>query len=294
MGVGNDVIVKASQGKDESAARQALLSMLDAEPPRDLPPFQKLMINEARTEAVGLLIAHRVADVVPVLRRWARSIASDIGPVDPRTVELVQTGLVSFQADEALPELRAMLSSANPQVHQAAVSSIAALDIPEALDIQEQIVRDEGANPSLRCQAATALVRAEKDAGRALLLESYRRYNESEGVTKRNVETLTATMRLNGKTTDELKQLAADNDWSRAHETRYAAISELTRRGGSEMIPFLEQLKPWTNPSGVEPVCGLVEGQKQVMQDEIVAPAIATLRLRAEREAARRLKNNAP
>ncbi len=95
------------------------------------------------------------------------------------------------------------------------------------------------------------------------------------GVPKRNIETLVATMRLNEKTIDQLKQLAADNDWARARQMRYPAIKELARRGGSELIPFLEQLKPWVNPSGVEAVCGQVEGQRQVMAENIIAPAIA-------------------
>lgn len=328
--VANETVREAAQGTDDSAARKALLSLLGQEPAADLPEFARLMTILARTEIAELFIQERLLDVIPLLRRWARSIASDPGPVDSRTLAVVATGLVEFQAAEALPELQAMLRSANPQVHQSGAYILATLDVPEALPIQEQIARDATADPSLRCQVAASLIRAGNNAGRPVLLDTYRQYlrelkvqsshaqpfgcrdhmetlhdpqliaaldalgTEAEGVAKRNIETLTATMKLNGSTTEELKHLATENDWARAHETRYAAIHELTRRGGPEMIPFLEQLKPWVNPSGVEPVCGLVEGQKQIMHDDIVMPAIATLRLRAQREAARNSTGNAP
>jgi hypothetical protein len=333
-GSGNDDVVRAARGTDDLAARKALLSMLETEPSVDIPPIQKLMDDRVRTEAVELLITGGAVDVVPILRRWARSIASESGAIDrdklaalvyQRKLELVQIGLISFHANEALPELHAMLSSANPQVHQAAVYTIAALDVPESVDMQEEIVHDQKADPSARCRAAIALVRIGRDSGRALLLESYRGYlrelevqtthyapfgcrddmetlydpelvatlealaaAQPTGVPKRNIETLVATMRLNEKTIDQLKQLAADNNWARARQTRYPAIKELARRGGPELIPFLEQLKPWVNPSGVEAVCGQVEGQRQVMAENIIAPAIAELRLRAERETAQK------
>jgi HEAT repeat protein len=324
MGVAGDDVVAALRGSDDKAAQRALLLLVESEPAATSSPFWGPAVNQVRTDAARLLIEHGVSVVVPVLRRWASELASSAHRVDPQKLNVIEMGLVTFQAKEALPELRAMLYSQIPEVRQTALRTVAVLEAPEAASIQQQIVNDGSLNLRLRCEAATALTRLGNEPGRVFLIEGYTQYlqelessgNHSDtlgctdgletlhdrqiiltleglvtkapdGVTKRNIQYFINRMKLNGKSTDELKKLAADNDWARAHETRYAAIEELSRRGGPEMIGFFEQLKPWVNPTGAaEPVCHLVEGQKQIMRDDIVGPAIARIRLRAWRRVA--------
>ncbi len=239
-----------------------------------------------------------------------------------KELSAISYGIRVLQAKAALPGLRTLMKARHEPIRTIASTTIASLDIPEATESQREITEDSSLNLRLRCQAATSLARRGHQAGREMLMHGYREFLRELDTTRRHSETLGCTsgmetladedlittlealaerepaggkkrnilshvklMKINSKPDEELKKMAADNEWLRTRSTRYEAIKELGRRGDLALIPFLENLEPWVVPEAAnDAVCGIVDFQQQVMRDEIIAPAINQIRLRSARD----------
>lgn len=89
-----------------------------------------------------------------------------------------------------------------------------------------------------------------------------------------DIQTLLSRLALNRLPEAQLQKLAQETQWSVGKDTRFAAIEQLSLYGGTETIPFLETLLPWTSDDTPMP-----QVQNKILK-EYIEKAVLTLRYR--------------
>jgi hypothetical protein len=152
------------------------------------------------------------------------------------------------------------------------------MELPQTKKVLLETMKNDRFSERTRCKAAASLVRLGEPAGGEFLLDRYGRYLETlkspqqrdwgearsdlellgdsqliaalkaraaaepPGVPKNNLSTLLDTMAVSAMSIEQLKSLAAEGGGKHL-DLRLHAIRVIGRRGGSDIIPFLESLR---------------------------------------------------
>jgi hypothetical protein len=246
------------------------------------PDMAAMQQGEIQTKVARALIAIGDPFVLPTLRVWlndAQKVDGELEFSSQRTVRCAVEGAKEFRDEISLAPLMDLLKSSaiDRWMREALFAAIAEVALPPSKPALLGGLQDEQISEHIRCAIAAALVRLGENAGREFLLKTYDLYlddlkkqgsgrehsraelsflgdaeligklkakaeAESPGGPKNNITTLLDLMLVSAMNVEELKRVAADGDPKRINE-RLHAISVMGRRGGRELLPFLQALR---------------------------------------------------
>jgi len=271
---------------------------------------------EPSMEQVNAMIKSGNPQVIPTLRRWLGD-ASERAKIATGDAKLfvAMNGVAAFRDEKCVRILQLFYKhqTAERTVNHSAAEALSVIGTRDT-DLLLKILWDMQLPLKTRCQAAATLVRLDFEVGRQFLLLHYDLYRwehktqsgwqmapvrevleqlddakiiaslsdrlpkESDQRMRNNITTLSETMSLNGQPIEALAKIAENTSWKEGMYQRYPAIRAIGRKGGTELIPLLESLRPWATVD-----TGAIAGQQRYLK-EFADAAVAAIKHRHWKE----------